>query len=159
MREQLVKGVNDTKNHCPAQCSQTTQQSGTCRQNIHDPSVEMNVPNSRYFDISNAFQHLGGLTDAVAQAFINPALPPPHTVTNVMNNFARSSEQLHIVETRNFVVGIIFGTTFSKTLLRSTPPYLLIMPQLDPEMMTPPSRITTVNNCLSHILMHDLYYT
>jgi hypothetical protein len=159
MREQLVEGVNDTKNRHPAQRSRTTQQSGTRHRDIHDPSAEMNVPNLQYFDISNASQHLGGLTDADAQVFIKQPPPPPRTVTDVMNNFARSSEQLHITEMRNFAVGIIFGTTFSKTLLRSTPPYLLIMPRLDPEMMTPPSRIATVNNCLSYVLMHDLYYT
>jgi hypothetical protein len=108
MCKQLVKGANNTKIHCPSQRSQTTQQSGTRRWNIHDPSAEMNVPNLQYFNISNVFQHLGGLTDAVAQAFINPLPPPSRTVTNVMNNFSRSSEQLHIAETRNFAVGINF---------------------------------------------------
>jgi hypothetical protein len=51
---------------------------------------------------------LGGLTGAVAQAFINPPLPPQRTVTNIMNDFSRSSKQLHIAETRNFTVGIEF---------------------------------------------------
>jgi hypothetical protein len=117
MHEPLVKGVNNTKNRCPAQCSGTTKQSGTCRRNIHDPIAEMNVPNSRYFNISNAFQHLGSLMDAVAQAFINLPPPPPRTVTNVMNNFSRSSEQLHITETRNFEVGINFWNKVLQNLV------------------------------------------
>jgi hypothetical protein len=77
----------------------------------------MNVPNLRYIDISNAFQHLSGLTDAVAQAFVNPPPPPPRTVSNVMNDFARSSEQLHIAETRNFAVGIEFWNNVLQNLV------------------------------------------
>jgi hypothetical protein len=117
MREHLVEGVNDTESRRPAQRSRTTQQSGTRRRNIHDPSAEMNVPNLRYFNISNAFQHLSGLTDAVAQAFVNPPPPPPRTVTDVMNDFARSSEQLHIAETRNFAVGIEFWNNVLRNLV------------------------------------------
>jgi hypothetical protein len=93
------------------------QQSGTCCWNIHDPSAEMNVPDLRYFNISNAFQHLGSLMDAIAQAFINLPPPPPCTVTDVMNNFARSSEQLHIAETRNFAVGINFWNNVLQNLV------------------------------------------
>jgi hypothetical protein len=79
------------------------QQNDTHRHNVHDPSA-----NARYFDVSNAFQHLGGLTEAVSQAFLNPPPPPARTVTDITDDFARSSEQLHIAETRNFVVGINF---------------------------------------------------
>ena len=77
----------------------------------------MNVPNLQYINISNAFQHLSGLTDAVAQAFFNLPPPTPRTVTNVMNDFARSSEQLHIAETRNFAVGIEFWNDFLRNLV------------------------------------------
>jgi hypothetical protein len=51
----------------------------------------MNFPNLRYFDVSNAFQHLGSLTDAVAQAFVNPPPPPPCSMLDVMNNFTIAS--------------------------------------------------------------------
>jgi len=70
-----VEGVDDTENRRPAQRSRT-QLNGTCGCNVHNPGADMNEANSRYFDVNNAFQHLGGLTDAVAQAFINPPLPP-----------------------------------------------------------------------------------
>jgi hypothetical protein len=69
---------------------------------------DTNEANSRYFDVNNAFQHLGGLTDAVAQAFINPPPPPQRTATDIINDFSRSSAELHIAETRNFTVGIAF---------------------------------------------------
>ncbi len=102
-----VEGVDDTKNRRPAQRSQT-QLNGTCCRNVHNPGADTNEANSCYFDVNNAFQHLGGLTDAVAQAFINPPPPPRRTATNIINDFSRSSVELHIAETRNFTVGIAF---------------------------------------------------
>jgi hypothetical protein len=51
---------------------------------------------------------LGGLSDAVAQAFINPPPPSRRTATNIINDFSKSSAELHIAETRNFTVGIAF---------------------------------------------------
>ncbi len=88
IHERLVEGVDDPENRRPAQRS-WMQQNGTCRHNTHDPSA-----NARYFNVSNAFQHLGGLTEAVSRAFINPPPPPARTVTDIRDDFARSSEQL-----------------------------------------------------------------
>ena len=102
-----VEGVDDTENRRPAQRSRT-QLHGTRRRNVHNPGADTNEANSRYFDVNNAFQHLGGLTDAVAQAFINPPPPPRRTATDIINDFSRSSAELHIAETRNFTVGIAF---------------------------------------------------
>ncbi len=102
-----VEGVDDTENRRPAQRSRT-QLNGTRRRNVHNPGADTNEANSRYFDVNNAFQHLGGLTDAVAQAFINPPPPPRRTATDIINDFSRSSAELHIAETRNFTVGIAF---------------------------------------------------
>jgi len=48
------------------------------------------------------------LTDAVAQAFINPPPLPRRTATDIINDFSRSSVELHIAETRNFTVVIAF---------------------------------------------------
>ncbi len=107
MQERLVKGIDDAGNHPPSQRSQT-QQNGTRCHNVDNPSAENNLPNARYLSVSNAFQHLGGLTDAISQAFLNPPPPPPRTVTDIMNDFARSSEQLYIAESRSFSVGIEF---------------------------------------------------
>ena len=60
MHERLVEGRDDTENRHPAQGSRM-QENGTRRCNVHDPSA-----NARYFDVSNTFQHLGGLTEAVS---------------------------------------------------------------------------------------------
>ncbi len=79
-----MEGVNDAKIHRPAQHQRTSQQTGTRHYNHHDPSAKMNFPNLRYFDVSNAFQHFGSLTDAVAQAFLNPPPPPPRSMLDVM---------------------------------------------------------------------------
>ena len=103
-----VEGVDDTENRRPAQRSRTHQLNGTRRRNVHNPGADTNEANSRYFDVNNAFQHLGGLTDAVAQAFMNPPPPPRCTATDIINDFSRSSAELHIAETRNFTVGIAF---------------------------------------------------
>jgi hypothetical protein len=73
IQERLIEGVDDTKNRCPAQQS-IAQQNGTRCRNIHNPGTDTNKASSRYFYVSNAFQHLGELTDAVAEAFLNP--PP-----------------------------------------------------------------------------------
>ena len=102
-----VEGIDDMENRRPAQRSRT-QLNGTRRRNVHNPGADTNEANSRYFDVNNAFQHLGGLTDAVAQAFINPPPPPRRTATDIINDFSRSSAELHIAETRNFTVGIAF---------------------------------------------------
>ncbi len=77
----------------------------------------MNLPNSRYFNVSNAFQHLGSLTDAVAQAFVNPPPLPPRTMSDIMNNFTRASDQLYVDEQRNFVMGITFWTNVLNNLV------------------------------------------
>jgi hypothetical protein len=77
----------------------------------------MNLPNSRYLDLSNAFQHLGSLTDAVAQAFVNPPPPPPRTTSDVMNDFLIASNQLCLDEQRNFVMGISFWTNVLNSLI------------------------------------------
>ena len=77
----------------------------------------MNLPNSRYLDVSNAFQHLGSLTDAVAQAFVNPPPPPPRTTSDVMNDFLIASNQLCLDEQRNFVMGISFWTNVLNSLI------------------------------------------
>ena len=92
----------------PTQHQQTSQQNGTRRRICHDPSAEMNLPNLQYVDVSNAFQHLGSLTDAVTQAFVNPPPLPPHTMLDIMNNFTRASDQLYVDKQRNFVIGITF---------------------------------------------------
>ena len=77
----------------------------------------MNSPNSRYFDVSNAFQHLGSLTDAVAQAFVNPPPPPPCSMSDVMNNFTIASNQLYVDKQWNFVMGISFWTNVLNNLV------------------------------------------
>ena len=66
---------------------------------------------------SNAFQHLGSLTDAVAQAFVNPPPPPPRTTSDVMNDFLIASNQLCLDEQRNFVMGISFWTNVLNSLI------------------------------------------
>ena len=71
----------------------------------------------RYFHVSNAFQHLGSLTDAVAQAFINPPPLPPRTIMDIMNDFTRASDQLYVDEQRNFVMGITFWTNVLNNLV------------------------------------------
>ena len=75
------------------------------------------MPNSRYFYASNAIQHLGSLTDAVAQAFVNPPPPPPCTTSDVMNDFLIASNQLCLDEQRNFVMGISFWTNVLNSLI------------------------------------------
>jgi hypothetical protein len=60
---------------------------------------------------------LGGLIEAVSQAFLNPLPPPACTVTNIRDDFARSSEQLHIAETRNFTVEIDFWNNVLQNLV------------------------------------------
>jgi hypothetical protein len=70
----------------------------------------MNSPSSRYFDVSNAFQHLGNLTDAVEQVFVNLPPPPPRSMSDVMNDFTIASNQLYDDKQRNFVMGISFWT-------------------------------------------------
>ena len=71
----------------------------------------------RYFDVSIAFQHLGSLTDAVAQAFLNPPPLPPRTISDIMNDFTRASDQLYVDEQRNFVMGITFWTNAFNNLV------------------------------------------
>jgi hypothetical protein len=117
MCHQLLEGVNDAKIHWPAQHQSTSQQTGTHRQNYHDPSAEMNLPSSRYFDVSNAFQHLGSLTDAVAHVFINPPPPPPSSMSDVMNDFTIASNQLYVNKQRNFVMVISFWTNVLNNLV------------------------------------------
>jgi hypothetical protein len=119
MRERLVEGVDDAVICRPAQRQRTSQQNGTRRRNRHDhdPSAEMNFPNLRYFNVSNAFQHLGSLTDAVAQAFVNPPPLPPHTMSDIMDDFTRASDQLYVDEQRNFVMGITFWTNVLNNLI------------------------------------------
>jgi hypothetical protein len=112
MRDRLVEGVNDAKICRPAQCRRTSQQTRIRHCHHHNPSAEMNLLNSRYFDVSNAFQHLGSLTDAVAQAFVNPPPPPPRSMSDVMNDFTIASNQLYVDKQRNFVMGISFWTNF-----------------------------------------------
>jgi hypothetical protein len=77
----------------------------------------MNFKNSRYFDVSNAFQHLGSLTDTVAQAFVNLPPPPPRSMLDVMNNFMIASSQLCVDEQKNFVMGISFWTNVLNNLV------------------------------------------
>jgi len=77
----------------------------------------MNLPNSRYIDVSNAFQHLGSLTDAVTQAFVNPPPPPPRTRLDIMNDFSMASDRLYVDEQRNFVMGITFWTNVLNNLV------------------------------------------
>ncbi len=77
----------------------------------------MNLPNLRYFDVSNAFQHLGSLTDAVAQAFVNPPPPPPRSMSDIINDFTIASNQLYVDEKRNFVMGISFWTNVLNNLV------------------------------------------
>ncbi len=117
MRDRLVEGVNDAEICRPAQCQRTSQQTGNHRHNHHNPSAEMNLPNSRYFDVSAAFQHLGSLTDAVAQAFVNPPPPPPCSMSDVMNNFTIASNQLYVDKQWNFVMGISFWTNVLNNLV------------------------------------------
>jgi hypothetical protein len=77
----------------------------------------MNLPNLRCFDVSNAFQHLGSLTDAVAQAFVNLPPPPPRSMLDVMNDFTIASNQLYVDKQRNFVMGISFWTNVLNNLV------------------------------------------
>jgi hypothetical protein len=117
MRDRLMKGVNDDKIHCPAQCRQSSQQNGTHHQNHqHNPSAKMNLTNLRYFDVRNAFQHLGSLTDAIAKAFFLPP-PPQRTMLDVMNNFTIPSNQLYVDKQRKFVMGISFMTNVLNNLI------------------------------------------
>ena len=117
MRDRLVEGVNDAEIRHPAQHQRTSQQTGIHRQHHHNPSAETNLPNSRYLDVSNAFQHLGSLTDAVAQAFVNPPPPPPRITSYVMNNFLVASNQLCLDKQRNFVMGISSWTNVLNSLI------------------------------------------
>ena len=77
----------------------------------------MNLPNSRYLDVCNAFQHLGSLTDAVSQASFNPPPPPPQTMSVVMNDFLIASNQLCFDNQRNFVMGTSFWTNVLNSLV------------------------------------------
>ena len=77
----------------------------------------MNLPNSRYLDVRNAFQYLGSLTDTVAQAFVNPPPPPPRNTSDVMNDFLIASNQLCLDKQRNFVIGISFWTNVLNSLI------------------------------------------
>jgi hypothetical protein len=77
----------------------------------------MNLPDSRYFDVSNPFQHLGSLTGAVAQAFVNPPPPPSHSMLVVMNNYTIPSNQLYVDKQQNFVMGISFWTNVLNSLV------------------------------------------
>jgi hypothetical protein len=77
----------------------------------------MNLPNLRYFDVTYAFQHLGSLTDVVAQAFANPPPPPPRSMSDVMNDFTIASNQLYDDKQRNFVMGISFWTNVLNNLI------------------------------------------
>ncbi len=117
MQECLVEGVDDATIRRPAQRQRTSLQNGTRQLNRHDPSAGANLPNSQYFDVSNAFQQLGNLTDAIAQAFVNPPPPPPRTMSDIMNDFTRASDQLYVDEQRNFVMGITFWTDVLNNLV------------------------------------------
>ncbi len=117
MRDRLVEGVNDAEIRRPAQHKITSQQNGIRHQNHHNLSAEMNLPSLRYFDVSNAFQHLGNLPDAVAQAFVNPPPPPPRSMLDVMNDFTIASNQLYVDKQRNFVMGISFWTNVLNNLI------------------------------------------
>jgi hypothetical protein len=90
---------------------------GTRRRNRHDPSADANLPNLRYFDVSNAFQHLGNVTDAIAQAFVNPPPPPSRTMSDIMNDFSRAYDQMYVNEQRNFQMGITFWTNMLNNLV------------------------------------------
>ena len=117
MQEPLVEDVDNAVFRYPAQHQQKSQKNGIQRRNHHDPSAEMNLPKSRYFDVSNEFQHLGSLTDAVAQAFVNPPSLPPCTMLDIMNDITRASDQLYVDEQRNFVMGITFWTNTLNNLV------------------------------------------
>jgi hypothetical protein len=117
MCNQLVEGVNDAEIRCPAQRQRTSQQTGTRHCNHHNPSAEMNFPNSRHFDVSNAFQHLGSLTDTVAQVFVNPPPPPPRSMLDVMNDFMIASNQLYVDKQRHFVMGVSIWTNVLNNLI------------------------------------------
>ncbi len=115
--ERLVEGVDDATIRRPAQRQRRSVQNGTRRRNRHDPSADANLPNSRYFDVSNAFQQLGNLTDAIAQAFVNPPPPLPRTMSDIMNDFSRASDRLFVNEQRNFAMGITFRTNVFNNLV------------------------------------------
>jgi hypothetical protein len=57
------------------------------------------------------------MTDAIAQAFVNPPPPPPRTMVDNMNDFTRASVQLYVNEQRNFVMGITFWTNVLNNLV------------------------------------------
>ena len=60
---------------------------------------------------------MGSLTDAVAQAFVNPPPLPPRTMMDIMNDFTRASDQLYADEQINFVMGITFWTNVLNNLV------------------------------------------
>jgi hypothetical protein len=115
--ERLVEGVDDTTIRRPAQRQRTSVQNGTRRRNRQYPSADANLPNSRYFNVNNAFQHLGNLTDAIAQAFVNPPPLPQRTMSDIMNDFSRASDQLYVDEQQNFQMGFTFWTNVLNNLV------------------------------------------
>jgi hypothetical protein len=116
-RERLVEGVDDATIHHPAQRQQRSVQNGTRQCNRHNPSADANLPNLQYFDVSNAFQQLGNLTDAIAQAFVNLPPPLPCTMSDIINDFSRASDQLFVNEQRHFAMGITFWTNVLNNLV------------------------------------------
>jgi hypothetical protein len=80
---------------------------------------------------------LGGLTDAIAQAFLNPPQPPPRTVTNIMNDFARSSKQFLLRNPGAFQWPPNFGILFFDILLQSKLHYLLKQAMISSGNVTP----------------------
>jgi hypothetical protein len=54
---------------------------------------------------------------AIAQAFVNPPPPPSRTMSDIMNDFTRASDQLYVAKQRNFVMGITFLTDVLNNLV------------------------------------------
>ncbi len=103
----LVEGIHDAIKERPARRRQTN--SGVQRQNANiDFGAGRNDPAARFQHVTRAFSSLDALTNAVAESFSAPAVPPPRTLMDVARDFAYATDMLVQAQERDDTVAINF---------------------------------------------------
>ena len=103
----LVEGIHDAIEECPARRRWTN--SGVQRQNANiDFGAGRNDPAARFQHVTRAFSSLDALTNAVAESFSAPAVPPPCTLTDVARDFAYATDMLVQAQERDNTVAVNF---------------------------------------------------
>ncbi len=103
----LVEGIHDAIEERPARWRRTN--SGVRRRNANiDFGAGRSDPAARFQHVTRAFSSLDALTNAVAESFSAPAVPPPGTLMEVARDFAYATDMLVQAQERDDTVAINF---------------------------------------------------